>query len=169
MVVDSSDKNKERRYMIAIGLDDKKRSDVALLLNTLLANEFVLYAKTLKFHWNVRGKHFGALHKLFEGQYEQILDIVDRVAERVRALGGLSLGTLQEFIAEASLPEEPGKNPDDLGMIRLLLEDHEFIARFIRECSQQAAQVHDEGTVNMLGDLIETHEKIAWMLRSHLE
>lgn len=155
--------------MISIGLNDKQRSEVALALNTLLANEFVLYTKTLKFHWNVRGKHFGALHVLFEKQYEQLLDIVDRIAERVRALGELSMGSLQEFMAEARLSEEPGVNPDDLGMIRQLMIDHEFVIRLMREYSALAADVRDEGTVNMLGDLIETHEKMAWMLRAHLE
>jgi len=142
---------------------------MALMLNTLLANEYVLYTKTLKFHWNVRGKHFGALHQLFEKQYEQLLDIVDRIAERVRALGELSMGSLREFMAEASVQEEPGMNPDDLGMIRQLVADHELIIRLIREYSMRAAQLHDEGTVNMLGDIIEMHEKNAWMLRAHLE
>ena len=155
--------------MISIGLNEKQRSDVALTLNTLLANEYVLYTKTLKFHWNIRGKHFGPLHELFGKQYEQLLSTADRVAERVRALGGLSLGTLQEFAAQASVQEEPGQNPDDMGMIRQLLVDHELIIRLIREYSLQAAAVHDEGTVNMFGELIEMHEKIAWMLRSHLE
>lgn len=152
-----------------IGLTDKQRVDMAQSLNILLASEYVLYTKTLKFHWNIRSICFAAMHEFLNKQYQQLLDIVDTVAERVRALGELSLGSLQEFLKHSQVAEEPGKNPDDLGMIKQLLLDHELIIRLMRELSVQAAQFKDEGTVNMLGDLIETHEKMAWMLRAHLE
>lgn len=155
--------------MINIDVSEKTRSQMADTLNILLANEYVLYTKTLKFHWNVRGPFFGALHGLFQKQYEQLLEIVDDVAERVRALGHLSHGTLKEFSANATLAEEPGKNPDYTTMIRLLLEDHEAIIRQIRKDIDLAAELHDMGTNNFLSDLIETHEKTAWMLRAHLE
>ena len=154
--------------MINIDIADKNRKEIADRLNLLLANEFVLYAKTLKFHWNVVGPFFGPLHALFEKQYEQILDIIDEVAERVRALGHISYGTLREFSEHATLPEEPGKNPDSLTMVRLLLEDHEAIIRQIRKDVDYATELGDAGTNNFLGELIETHEKTAWMLRSHL-
>lgn len=155
--------------MINIDITEKNRKLVADRLNLLLANEYVLYTKTLKFHWNVVGLFFGPLHALFQKQYEQLLEIVDEVAERVRALGYLSHGTLKEFSTHATLPEEPGKNPDSKSMIRLLLEDHEAIIRQIRKDIDYAAELGDMGTNNFLSDLIETHEKTAWMLRAHLE
>ena len=154
--------------MITIDIDTKNRKTVATHLNTLLANEFVLYAKTLKYHWNVVGRNFGPLHKLFNDQYEAILEIVDSTAERVRALDFIAYGTLKEFIDNTNLKEEPGKNPNDMGMIKNLLHDHEAIIRQIREDITFTNQVNDMGTNNYLCDLIEKHEKMAWMLRAHL-
>ena len=155
--------------MISIGIVDQNRQQVADRLNLLLANEYILYTKTLKFHWNVVGPFFGQLHLLFEQQYEQLLGIVDEVAERVRALGHVSFGTLKEFSTHATLPEEPGANPESSVMIRKLLEDHEAIIRQIRVYIDYTAQAGDMGTNNFLSELIERHEKNAWILRSHLQ
>jgi starvation-inducible DNA-binding protein len=161
--------NKKGSRMVNLGMDYQKQAQVADSLNTLLAHEYVLYTETLNFHWNVRGPHFGPLHELFGKQYEQLLEIADRVAERVRALGGFSLGTLPEFLERSTLVQKPGKSLDAMTMIAQLVEDHETVIQLIRDYSAQAAQARDEGSVNMLGDLIETHEKMAWFLRSHLE
>jgi len=154
--------------MINIGISKKNRQEMAKLLNHLLANEYVLYTKTWKFHWNVEGKHFGALHLFFENQFKQLADIVDEVAERARALGFPADGTLTEFLEKTSLSEHPGKNPNDLAMIKILMEDHEEIIRKIHEDSQMANELGDYGTNNFLCELLEKHEKMAWMLRAFL-
>src|SRR5438552_777597 len=70
-----------------IGLSDSNRDGVVKLLTPLLADEYVLYTKTRNFHWNVVGPQFNDLHKFFEGQYEELDDFVDEVAERIRQLG----------------------------------------------------------------------------------
>jgi len=63
----------EAESLINIGIDKTNRQAVSKRLNVLLSNEFVLYTKTLKYHWNVVGPHFGPLHKLFNDQYEMLL------------------------------------------------------------------------------------------------
>src|SRR4051812_37599284 len=70
---------------VNIGLLDEERQAIVDILNTVLADEFVLYAKTRRFHWNVEGVHFAQLHQLFEQQYEQLAQAIDGVAERARA------------------------------------------------------------------------------------
>jgi starvation-inducible DNA-binding protein len=152
-----------------IGLPATACNAVSVELNKLLANEYALYTKTLKFHWNVRGKHFGPLHALFQKHYEQLLDMADRVAERVRALDLYAYGTLKEFATHMTISEHPGVNPADLEMIKILVGDHETVIQQLRPMIKLAVSVQDEGTNNMLADLIEEHEKMAWMLRAHLE
>jgi starvation-inducible DNA-binding protein len=71
-----------------VGLIDEQREGVVLILNTLLADEYLLYMKTRNYHWNVVGPQFNDLHKFFEEQYDELNDIVDDVAERARSLGG---------------------------------------------------------------------------------
>ena len=52
------------------GMADKDRDAVVAILNTLLADEAVLYTKTRNYHWNVTGPQFNDPHKFFEAQYE---------------------------------------------------------------------------------------------------
>ena len=153
-----------------IGISEKNRESVAMLLNSLLADEYLLYAKTRNYHWNVKGLHFHDLHKFFEAQYEELDGFVDDTAERVRALGGRALGTMKEFLKAARLKEEPGEVPAAKGMILSLLEDHEELINILRQdlvsCSEK---YKDMGTSDYLTGLMEKHEKMAWMLRAMME
>jgi starvation-inducible DNA-binding protein len=154
---------------VNIGLDDSSRGGVARILDRLLADEFVLYIKTRRFHWNVVGPHFAELHRLFESQYEQLDDIVDEVAERARSLGGTAAGSLREFLELTRLAENAGDNPAAERMIAALLADHESLIRSLRADLETASdQYRDAGTGDFLTGLLERHEKMAWMLRAHL-
>ncbi len=152
-----------------IGVLTKDREAVAGLLNRLLADEFVLLTKTRNFHWNVTGINFAPLHALFQKQYEELEGTVDELAERVRALGHVPLGSLREFLEAARLRETPGKLLAPEKMLAALLEDHESVIRNLRQDLEACAARHrDAGTSDMLTGLMESHEKTAWMLRSHL-
>lgn len=151
------------------GLTQKNSRKIAELLNQLLANEYVLYTKTLNYHWNVTGPQFGPLHKLFNDQYEQLLTIADDVAERIRALGEHAHATLTEFIAQTTINEFPAKFPKAMQMIADLVDSHEIVIRSLRPIVDASAQINDMGTNNFVSELLEQHEKIAWMLRAHLE
>jgi starvation-inducible DNA-binding protein len=154
--------------LVNIGLNEDQRKGVAQRLNTLLADEYTLYIKTQKFHWNVVGPFFGSLHKLFNTQYDELAANVDLVAERVRALGFKAYGSLAEFIENTNIPENPDVNPSANVMIKLLLEGHESIIKNLRELVAYTVEVNDMGTNNFACGLIEKHEKTAWMLRAHL-
>ncbi|MBM5810015.1 MAG: DNA starvation/stationary phase protection protein, partial [Cyanobacteria bacterium M_surface_9_m1_291] len=54
---------------IDIGIPDAQRLQIAEGLGHVLADTWVLYAKTHGFHWNVTGPMFNTLHLMFEGQY----------------------------------------------------------------------------------------------------
>jgi starvation-inducible DNA-binding protein len=136
----------------------------------LLSDEYVVYTKTRNYHWNVVGPQFNDLHKFFEAQYEALNDIVDDVAERARALGGRSFGSLAEFLKHARLHESAGTEPDASTMLANLLHDHEAIIRSLREAQGVVLDRHDDvGTNDFLVGLMEKHEKMAWMLRAFLE
>ena len=149
-----------------IGISDKNLEAVVKTLNALLSDEYVLYTKTRKFHWNVEGPLFHDLHKFFESQYEELNEIVDEVAERARALGGISFGTLNEFLEHARLKEWPGKNQAAPAMIADLLHDHEAVIETLRSDLETCSdELGDMGTSDFLTGLMEKHEKMAWMLR----
>lgn len=152
-----------------IGLNQAQREGVIALLRSLLADEYVLYTKTRNFHWNVTGPRFHDLHKFFEGQYDSIDDTIDEVAERIRSLGGVSPGSMAEFLATARLSENKGELTSADLMVERLLADHEAVIRSLREDLKRANdEFGDAGTSDFLTGLMEEHEKMAWMLRALL-
>jgi starvation-inducible DNA-binding protein len=152
-----------------IGISDKNRKTVATQLMRLLADEFTLYTKTRNAHWNIEGKDFHAMHLFFESQYEQLDEVMDSVAERIRQLGHYAPGTLKEFLALTQLTEKSRAKNDSQGYIGELLADHESIIIFLREnINPFAAELKDAGTSDFITGLMEDHEKLAWMLRAHL-
>lgn len=153
-----------------IGLADKEMDGVVKVLNTLLADEYILYTKTRNYHWNVVGPQFSELHEFFGKHYEELDRTIDEVAERARQLGGKSVATLVELLRNARIKEQPNEYPDAHTMISNLLNDHEAIIRSLRiDADVTADKHHDMGTNDFLIGLMEKHEKMAWMLRSFLE
>ena len=153
-----------------IGLGDEARKGVIEVLNTLLADEYVLYTKTRNYHWNVVGPQFNDLHKFFEAQYEELDGFVDDVAERIRQLGGKSPGTLAEFSKAARLKERPGQRPNARAMLTALLADHEAVIKTLRaDLATAMEKLGDAGTSDFLTGLMEKHEKMGWMLRAFLD
>jgi starvation-inducible DNA-binding protein len=149
-----------------IGLDSEVRHSVVELLNISLADEAVLTTKTRCAHWNVRGADFFELHTLFETQYQLLNNISDEIAERARMLGGIAIGSHEEFLDLTRLEEEPGVVPD----ILRLLADHEASIRFLRDDARKCTEEYeDEGTFVLLVSVMRLHEKMAWMLRSYIE
>ncbi|MGE8339471.1 MAG: Dps family protein [Flavobacterium sp.] len=152
-----------------IGIKQDNISKIVDVLTKILADEFVLYTKTKRAHWNVEGPDFYNKHLFFEQQYDAIDEIVDTVAERIRALGHYAPATLKDFLALTHLTEELKEKNDSNGFIKELLLDHESIIIYLREnINPIANQLQDAGTSDFITGLVENHEKMAWMLRAHL-
>jgi starvation-inducible DNA-binding protein len=155
---------------VNIGLNERQRRGVVEILSRLLADEFVLYAKTRNYHWNVTGPQFNDLHKFFEAQYEALDEVIDDVAERIRALGAPAVATLGEYQKLTRLKEHPGRYPAAQEMLGALLADHEAVVRQLRrDLAAALDDFGDAGTSDFLTGLMERHEKMAWMLRGFLE
>jgi starvation-inducible DNA-binding protein len=152
-----------------IGISDANRKAVTKQLNHLLADEFILYTKTRRAHWNIEGPDFHSMHVFFESQYDQLDEFMDGVAERIRQLGHYSPATLKEFLALTRLTEKSDAKNDSQGFIKELLADHEDIIIFLRQnINAFANDYKDAGTSDYITGLMEDHEKMAWMLRAHL-
>jgi starvation-inducible DNA-binding protein len=116
----------------------------------------------------VEGPDFHAMHLFFEGQYEELDEIMDIVAERIRQLGHYAPATLKEFLGLTHLTEQTNQKNDSINLIEGLAADHENIIIFIREnVNRFANDFKDSGTSDFITGLMEKHEKMAWMLRSH--
>ena len=154
---------------VNIGLATNSCQKVNDILGNIIADQYTLYTKTRNYHWNVTGEDFIQYHKLFEDQYSAIDEDIDEVAERIRALGGKTPATLGEFLKSTTLKEHPAKYPAAKTMIANLLVDHETVIRNLRKSIESCAKLGDAGTEDFLTQLMEKHEKTAWMLRATLD
>ena len=154
---------------INIGIDAADRTAIAGGLSKLLADTYTLYLTTHNFHWNVTGPMFNTLHLMFMGQYTELWNAVDPIAERIRALGHPAPGSYAQFGRLSSIDDVPETPPKALEMVAILVKGHEAVARTARAIFPLADKASDEPTADLLTQRLAVHEQTAWMLRSLLE
>lgn len=159
------------KYMkrpINIGLTEETHKMVSEKLIILLSNEYLLYVKTLNFHWNITGKSFIALHQLMEAHYEWLKVTVDNVAERIRALGFITPVHYKKYHPNA-LMDEGNEEQSAEQMLVDLVTSHEKVIQLIRNTIKEIENHQDYASEDLLIKILGKHEKNLWMLRSHLQ
>jgi starvation-inducible DNA-binding protein len=139
-------------------------TEVLSALNLQLANAYVLSVKYKKFHWYVSGPFFKQLHELFDMHHEQIVEIIDTLAERSRAIGGYPIATMKEFIETAEIDESPNLNYTPQEMVDILYEDTDAIIDSLHQHIQMATSHNDPGTADIFTRIVQTYQKQAWYL-----
>lgn len=154
----------------SIGIAEVDLEKSIRILTILLADEFMLYTKIRKFHWNVCGGSYMEMHTLFQKLYREMEITMDEVAERINKLGSKAIGTMQEFLALTRLKESAGKYPPPQWMVKELLFDNEKLIAAIRldivDCQRDNK---DAGTIDFLTFILKYHETNAWVLRRYLD
>jgi len=138
-------------------------------LNQLLADTTMLRDLYKKHHWQVAGPTFYQLHLLFDKHYEQQVDLVDAIAERIQLLGGVSIAMAHD-IAETTLVPRPPKGREEVPVqISRLLHAHEIILKETRAIARRAAEAGDEGTNDLLvSNVIRMNELQVWFVAEHV-
>lgn len=149
----------------AFHLPDADRERLSRALFHLVADSFVMAIKGYNFHWNVVSPIFEDLHSMFGADYGTLLEEADAIAERIRALGFSTPGSLSTFASSTTMADQPGL-PDWKAMVNEWIADHEHIAREARAVQQLAEEVGDNNTLAMLDSMILCHNKRSWMFRS---
>jgi starvation-inducible DNA-binding protein len=125
-----------------------------------------LYKKS---HWQVTGPTFYQLHLLFDKHFEEQVELVDTLAERIQALGGISVAMAADVAEMTKVPRPPKGREEAPVMISRLLEAHELILKQARDYAKKAADAGDDGTNDVLvSDIIRTNEAQVWFISEHL-
>lgn len=143
------------------------RTAVAQELARVLADSYTLYLQTHRYHWNVTGPQFFALHAMFEQQYQELAAAVDEIAERIRALGEVAPGSYAAFARLGTIADGP-EAPHARVMLETLAQGNEAIQQTLRAALARAQQAGDDGSVDLMVRRLQVHQKNAWMLRSTL-
>ncbi len=138
-------------------------------LNQLLADSMTLRDLYKKHHWQLVGATFFELHGLFDKHYEAQTEIVDEIAERIQALGGVSIAMAHDVAEMTLIPRAPRGREEVPVQISRLLHAHEIVLREARTMARQAADDGDDGTNDLLvSNVIRPNEQQVWFVAEHV-
>jgi starvation-inducible DNA-binding protein len=136
-------------------------------LHQALSDSYALAIKTQNYHWNVTGAQFAALHKLFEAQYDDLLEAIDTLAERIRAKGE-KVGASLSVFDRAKTISEPLVNASAEQILEDLAKSQATMVLTLQTALETAQKEGDESTADLLIQRITAHDKNRWMLESSL-
>lgn len=143
----------------------KDADAIAEGLCDVLADTYRLIFKTHGYHWNVEGPLFYSVHNLTEGQYEDMFEAADVLAERVRALGRIAPFQMSQ-VMKVSVVKDKDALPSAGEMCLDLASDHERIAHRLHALVELADDANDPVTDDLATARSAFHEQAAWMLRA---
>jgi len=154
---------------LPIALSAEARGESCQILNEILADSMVLAALYKKAHWNAAGPTFYQLHLLFDKHYEEQVELVDALAERVQMLGGISVGDPRHAAELTSIPRPPDGAEEVPVVLSRLLDAHETIIEKVRAGLDKTEESKDLGSNDLLmGDVLRRHEMQVWFLAEHV-
>ncbi|HEU0117851.1 MAG TPA: DNA starvation/stationary phase protection protein [Alphaproteobacteria bacterium] len=141
-------------------------AQMAKHLNWIVSDTYLLTIKTHGYHWNVTGPNFHSLHLLLEGQYNELFQAVDTIAERIRALDFYAPGSAAAFHNHTAVKEAGDNPPSATAMIKDLIKTHEQVRERISEARLFANEIEDTASEDLMNQRLAAHDKIIWMLKS---
>lgn len=142
-------------------------TEVITVIQTQIANAFVLYANYKKYHWQSYGPLFRDLHLLFDEHATAVLGTIDELGERVRILGGVPLADPRQFAERASV-EVASEGQSMLEMLEQAVANHRRVIDGLKAGIEIAGSANDPGTADLLTRVVQIHEKQEWFIRESL-
>ena len=156
-------------HALPLELEEPVRLEMTERLNQLLADTITIRDLYKKSHWQVAGATFYQLHLLFDKHYDEQVELVDSIAERIQLLGGVSLAMAAD-VAEETQIERPPRGLEEVRVqLSRLVDAHQVIIRESRTLARRATQLGDDGTNDLaVSEVLRTNELQTWFLSEHL-
>jgi starvation-inducible DNA-binding protein len=156
-------------HMLPLDLEEPVREEMTEQLNQMLADTMTLRDLYKKSHSQVSGPTFYQLHLLFDKHFNEQVEVVDAIAERIQLLGGISIAMAAD-IAETTQIERPPRGREEVPVqLSRLLDAHQIIIRDCRTVAKRAQTLGDDGTNDLVvSDVLRTNELQVWFLSEHL-
>jgi len=145
-------------------LGAKASKDIAGGMNGILADVFALYMKTKNFHWHMSGPHFRDYHLLLDEQADQLYEMTDPIAERIRKTGGSTLRSIGHIARIQRIKDNDAEYVDPLDMLAELREDNQSLAARLREVHDVVDEAGDVATASLIENWIDETERRTWFL-----
>ena len=134
-------------------------------LKVILGTNFGLYFKAHSFHWNVEGPNFNDYHAFLGAFYTQVWNNTDLISEKIRMLGAYSPTGLNRMLELCDI-EDNENIPSAIGMFQRLKSDNDRFIVHLRAGIVAADNANEPAISNFLQDILDQHQKHAWMLSS---
>jgi starvation-inducible DNA-binding protein len=156
-------------HALPLELEEPVRLEMTEQLNQLLADTITLRDLYKKSHWQVAGPTFYQLHLLFDKHFDEQVELVDAIAERIQLLGGVSIAMAAD-VAETTQIERPPRGREEVPVqLSRLLDAHQVLIRQSRVVARRASQLGDDGTNDLVvSEVLRTNELQVWFLSEHL-
>jgi starvation-inducible DNA-binding protein len=161
-------KTKSPMFETKIDLEQDARSEIIAILNQQMADSFVLFSQTKQAHWNVKGMDFIQLHELFDELAGELIAYVDMMAERITALGGVALGTVEMAAGATDLPDLSADLASGEEFLEALIERYGTHANAVREAIDTTDELGDMGTSDLFTEVVRGLDKSLYFLEAHL-
>ena len=156
-------------HLLPLELEEPVRLEMTAQLNQLLADTMTLRDLYKKSHWQVAGPTFYQLHLLYDKHYDEQVELVDSIAERIQLLGGVSIAMAAD-VAETTQIERPPRGREEVPVqLSRLLDAHQVIIREVRTLARRASLLGDDGTNDLVvSEVLRSNELQVWFLSEHL-
>jgi starvation-inducible DNA-binding protein len=156
-------------HALPLELEEPVRLEMTERLNQLLADTITIRDLYKKSHWQVAGPTFYQLHLLFDKHYDEQVELVDSIAERIQLLGGVSLAMAADVAEETQIDRPPRGREEVPVQLSRLLDAHQVIIREARTLARRSTQLGDDGTNDLaVSEVLRANELQTWFLSEHL-
>jgi len=144
------------------------KQDLVQKLTELFADTFSLYLICRNFHWNIACPRYQTLHCFFEEQYHEQSDILEEIAIRIRALGGLVPCSYMSLKKLTKISEISDRTEADY-LVGHAQAGHVQAMQTAQFCLKIACTIRDVTTQDLMSELISMHEKSASILKTFMQ
>jgi len=156
-------------HMLPLELEEPVRLEMTEQLNQLLADTMTLRDLYKKSHWQVAGPTFYQLHLLYDKHYDEQVELVDSIAERIQLLGGISIAIAADVAETTQIERAPRGREEVPVQLSRLLDAHQIIIRQTRTLARRASELGEDGTNDLLvSEVLRTNELQVWFVSEHL-
>lgn len=149
-------------------ISDKARKAALPLLQARLVDAIALDLQIKQAHWNVKGREFYQLHKLFDDMHDVIEDFVDTIAERIIALGETADGRAATVAKTTELPEYPLDATSGEQHLAALAKSLGKFGGLVRANIDAASEAGEQDTADIFTGVSREVDKQLWFVEAHL-
>lgn len=148
--------------------DETDAERIVAKLNNLLANYSLFYQNARGFRWHITGGKSRYLREKFNELYSNLQNEIDKIADRIIALGASPDNIFSEYISLSLIPESK-KIWEEEEAIANIIESYSTLINLQKKIYEKAAELKDQETKELMNDFIREQEIKIKMYSSYLK